>query len=132
MFSSCLFGFRGFSLLKLLLLLGNLGPVGTPVGMCVTFCPVFVLARQKLGVRRLAESISWRVPVTLLVFAAVGAVGDAMLSPGPSNLGLAESLSNPSRRRWWLLLRLLSCSAISRLLLPPCLLCSHGFHFIFI
>lgn len=50
-FGSCLFGFRGVSLLKLLLL-GDLGPVGIPLGMCVVFCPGFVLARQKLGVRR--------------------------------------------------------------------------------
>lgn len=56
---------------------------------------LFVLAGQKLGVKRLVQSISWHVPVTFLVFAVAGSVGDMVLSWCSGRFGLAESLSNP-------------------------------------
>lgn len=55
----------------------------------------FVLAGQKLGVKRLVQNMSWHVSATFLVFAVAGFVGDMVLSLCSGGLGLAESLSNP-------------------------------------
>lgn len=56
---------------------------------------LLVLAGQKLGVKRLVQSISCHVPLTFLVFAVAGSVGDVVLSWCSDRLGLAESLSCP-------------------------------------
>ena len=75
---------------------GELEPCRHTLGDVPRVLPcLFVLAGQKLGVKRLAQSISWHVPVTFLVFAVAGYVGGMVLSWCSGRLGLAESLSSP-------------------------------------